>query len=158
MDFEREIGGELLVETARLWESLGQFDGAGRFRIDGVTGPDEYSAIVDNNIYTNLMAQQNLRAAAAAMERLGDEVQTRLGVDQTEITRWKRAAEAMSMPYDTTLGLHPQDEGFLGHETWDFEHTRAATRSPPTRRPATSRTTRRSPSATRRCRPASNLP
>jgi alpha,alpha-trehalose phosphorylase len=124
VDFEREIGGELLVETARLWESIGHFDGAGSFRIDGVTGPDEYSAIVDNNIYTNLMAQQNLRAAAEAMKRLGDEVQKRLGVDEQEITRWKRAAEAMTVPYDTTLGLHPQDEDFLAHETWDFAHTR----------------------------------
>jgi alpha,alpha-trehalose phosphorylase len=122
-DFEREIGGELLVETARLWESLGHFDGAGRFRIDGVTGPDEYSAVADNNIYTNLMAQQNLRTAAEAAERV-DDLRKRLGVDEAEITRWRRAAQAMAVPYDETLGLHPQDEGFLGHETWDFEHTR----------------------------------
>ena len=67
--FEREVGLELLVETARLWRSLGHHDADGRFRIDGVTGPDEYSAIADNNVYTNLMAQQNLRAAADAVER-----------------------------------------------------------------------------------------
>ena len=64
--FEREAGVELLVETARLWRSLGHHDADGRFRIDGVTGPDEYSAIADNNVYTNLMAQRNLRAAADA--------------------------------------------------------------------------------------------
>ena len=57
--FERETGLELLVETARLWCSLGHHDTRGRFRIDGVTGPDEYSAIADNNVYTNLMAQRN---------------------------------------------------------------------------------------------------
>ena len=61
---EREIGVDLLVETARLWMSLGDVDSTGRFRIDGVTGPDEYSAIADNNIYTNLMAQRNLQGAA----------------------------------------------------------------------------------------------
>ncbi len=55
--FEREVGLEILVETARLWRSLGHYDLQGRFRIDGVTGPDEYSAIADNNVYTNLMAQ-----------------------------------------------------------------------------------------------------
>src|SRR6185437_3125207 len=62
-EFERGTGLELLVETARLWRSLGHDDDGGRFRIDGVTGPDEYSAIADNNAYTNLMAQLNLRAA-----------------------------------------------------------------------------------------------
>src|SRR5215217_6903567 len=62
--FEREVGLELLVETARLWLSLGHHDARGGFRIDGVTGPDEYSAIADNNVYTNLMAQKNLLAAA----------------------------------------------------------------------------------------------
>ena len=67
--FEREAGVELLVETARLWRSLGHHDVAGRFRIDGVTGPDEYSAIADNNVYTNLMAARNLSAAADAVER-----------------------------------------------------------------------------------------
>ena len=71
-DFEREAGVELLVETARLWRSLGHHDAAGNFRIDGVTGPDEYSAVADNNVYTNLMAQQNLRVAADAVERLPD--------------------------------------------------------------------------------------
>ena len=63
---------ELLVETARLWRSLGHHDSKGRFRIDGVTGPDEYSAIADNNVYTNLLAQQNLRAAADAVARIPD--------------------------------------------------------------------------------------
>src|SRR5207237_7262843 len=63
-EFEREVALELLVETARLWRSLGQHDAMGRFRIDGVTGPDEYSAVKDNNIYTNLMAQRNLARGA----------------------------------------------------------------------------------------------
>jgi alpha,alpha-trehalose phosphorylase len=67
--FEADAGIELLVETARLWRSLGHHDSAGNFRIDGVTGPDEYSALADNNVYTNLMAQQNLQAAADVVER-----------------------------------------------------------------------------------------
>src|SRR5215469_3909262 len=68
-EFEHDVGIELLVETARLWRSLGHHDPDSRFRIDGVTGPDEYSAIADNNVYTNLMAQQNMDAAADAAER-----------------------------------------------------------------------------------------
>jgi alpha,alpha-trehalose phosphorylase len=121
-EFASDVGLELLIETARLWDSLGHFDGAGRFRIDGVTGPDEYSAIADNNVYTNLMAQRNLRAAAIGCERLEDRAR-QLGVEPGEVTRWKRAAEAMTLPFDETMGIHPQSEGFLGHEPWDFEHT-----------------------------------
>ena len=68
------------METARLWRSLGHHDPDGGFRIDGVTGPDEYSALADNNVYTNLMAQRNLRAAADAAERHPDEARA-LGVD-----------------------------------------------------------------------------
>jgi alpha,alpha-trehalose phosphorylase len=73
--FEREAGLEILVQTARLWRSLGHHDAQGHFRIDGVTGPDEYSAIADNNIYTNLMARRNLLGAASACERHQDQWQ-----------------------------------------------------------------------------------
>ena len=71
-DFDRDFGAELLIETARLWASLGHFDTEHGFRIDGVTGPDEYTAVVDNNVYTNLMAQRNLREAAEAVKRQPD--------------------------------------------------------------------------------------
>src|SRR5262249_8065343 len=68
-EFEREVGSEVLVETARLWRSLGHHDAGGRFRIDGVTGPDEYSAISDNNVYTNLLVARNFNAAADVVTR-----------------------------------------------------------------------------------------
>ena len=120
--FEREAGLELLVETARLWRSLGHHDAEGRFRIDGVTGPDEYSAIADNNVYTNLMAQRNLRLAADAVERHPDRA-AELGVDLEEAAAWRDAAQAMLIPYDEQLGVHPQAEGFTEHQPWDFAHT-----------------------------------
>ena len=120
--FEREAGLELLVETARLWRALGHYDSAGRFRIDGVTGPDEYSAIADNNVYTNLMAQHNLRSAAETVERHPDRA-AQLGVDVLEAVAWRAAAEAILVPYDEKLGVHPQAEGFTEHQTWDFAHT-----------------------------------
>ncbi len=123
--FEREAGVELLVETARLWRSLGHHDATGQFRIDGVTGPDEYSAIADNNIYTNAMAAQNLRAAAAATERHPDTAKA-LGVDPEEAASWRDAADAVFIPYDETLGIHPQAEGFTEHDVWNFEETPSA--------------------------------
>jgi alpha,alpha-trehalose phosphorylase len=121
-DFERDVGLPLLVETARLWRSLGHHDAHGAFRIDGVTGPDEYSAVADNNVYTNLLAQKNLRSAAEFSERYIDAADA-LKVNHEEIASWRDAAEAMTIPYDEALGVHPQAEGFTDHDRWDFEST-----------------------------------
>ena len=121
--FEREVGLELLVETARLWRSLGHHDSEGRFRIDGVTGPDEYSALHDNNVFTNLLAQRNLVAAADTVARLPDEA-GELGADLEEAASWRDAASDMVVPWDDALGVHPQSEGFTEHEIWDFANTR----------------------------------
>jgi alpha,alpha-trehalose phosphorylase len=122
VDFERDFGMEILVETARMWRSLGHHDAEGRFRIDGVTGPDEYSAIADNNVYTNLMAQANLRAAADAATRHLHEA-GRLDVNTEEMAQWRDAAAAMYIPYDEMLGVHQQADGFTQHEMWDFDNT-----------------------------------
>jgi alpha,alpha-trehalose phosphorylase len=120
--FERGMGLELVVETARLWRSLGHHDAEGRFRIDGVTGPDEYSAVVDNNVYTNLMAQRNM-AAAADMAEKHPEAARDLGVTTEEAAQWRDAASGMMIPYDQRLGVHPQHEGFTDHAEWDFAAT-----------------------------------
>ncbi|MGY1605191.1 glycoside hydrolase family 65 protein [Geodermatophilus sp. SYSU D00815] len=123
-DFDRDFGAELLIETARLWASLGHFDPEHGFRIDGVTGPDEYTAVVDNNVYTNLMAQRNLREAVRAVKRQ-PEVAGRLDVTDAELQTWTRAADLMAVPYDTQRGVHMQSDAFTHHEEWDFERTPA---------------------------------
>jgi alpha,alpha-trehalose phosphorylase len=110
----------LLVSTARLWRSLGHYNSAGAFRIDGVTGPDEYSALADNNVYTNLMARGNLRAAARWVQRFPDRAAANLGVTAAERDDWLAAAGAMLILYDSKLGVHPQAEGFTEHQEWDF--------------------------------------
>jgi alpha,alpha-trehalose phosphorylase len=115
-------GLELLIETARLWRSLGHHDAAGHFRIDGVTGPDEYSAIADNNVYTNLMAERNLRTAVAAVQRHHLRA-AELGVDDEELAAWRDAADAMLIPYDEELQVHPQASAFTEHEKWNFAAT-----------------------------------
>jgi alpha,alpha-trehalose phosphorylase len=121
-DFEREVGLELLVETARLWMSVGRWDDGGGFHLDGVTGPDEYSAIADDNVYTNLMAQQNLAAAADAARRLPGEARAH-GVDDAEVAGWTSAAAGMTVPFDERRGVHPQSAGFTDHARWDFDRT-----------------------------------
>ncbi|WP_405792215.1 glycoside hydrolase family 65 protein [Streptomyces sp. NBC_01506] len=122
-EFERDCAVELLVETARLWRSLGHHDSHGAFHIDGVTGPDEYSAVVDDNTYTNLMARANLVAAAGIVEAHADKA-SELGVDEEESAAWRDAADAMNIPYNSELRVHEQDAGFTRHQRWDFERTR----------------------------------
>ena len=123
--FDRNCALPLLVHTARLWAALGHFGSDGEFHIDGVTGPDEYSAVVDDNIYTNLMAAKNMRYAADACDRWPQEA-SELEVTGAEAALWRAAAAAISMPYDEELGVHQQDRGFTKHEVWDFAATEAA--------------------------------
>ncbi|HXJ48367.1 MAG TPA: hypothetical protein VNF91_04285, partial [Candidatus Acidoferrum sp.] len=123
MQFEETVGVELLVETARLWISLGHYERGGLFRIDGVTGPDEYSALADNNLYTNLMAQRNLVAAADAVGRHRN-IAKRLKVSAAEVAAWRRAAARMFIPYDDELKVHRQASDFTKHQRWDFRKTR----------------------------------
>jgi alpha,alpha-trehalose phosphorylase len=120
--FAREVGLGLLVETARLWRTLGHHDRHGRFHLDGVTGPDEYSALGDDNLYTNLMAARNLRAAADYAIEYPEEAQ-HLGVDEEEAASWRDAAAAMHLPYNAELGVHEQAAGFTTHQEWDFAAT-----------------------------------
>ncbi|HWV35115.1 MAG TPA: glycosyl hydrolase family 65 protein [Thermomicrobiales bacterium] len=121
-EFARGPGLEMLVETARLWRSVGHHDAEGLFRIDGVTGPDEYSALVDNNVFTNLMAARNLRVAADLASEHPEQARA-LEVDHAEIAAWRKAAESMLIPFDEELGITAQSEGFTRYRRWDFRNT-----------------------------------
>ncbi len=116
---ENECGLEVLVETARLWLSLGHHDRHGIWHLDGVTGPDEYTAIVRDNVFTNLMAAHNLRTAAEACLRHPDRADD-LGVTAAEMADWRTAADDAHIPFDDELGIHPQCEGFTTLREWDF--------------------------------------
>ena len=119
-ELERECGLEVLVETARLWCSIGHHDCDGRWHLDGVTGPDEYTAVVDNNVFTNLMAARNLRIAVEACDR-NPAALSGLGVTGEELATWRAAADAVYIPYDERLGVHPQCENFTRYGEWDFQ-------------------------------------
>ena len=125
-----EIGAEILVETARLWEDLGFYGADQKFHIHGVTGPDEYTTVVNDNTYTNLMARLNLNSAAAAVRRLREErpkdytaLVHAVRLQPSEIESWERAAAAMHVPFDDERRIHPQDETFLDREVWDLDST-----------------------------------
>jgi len=117
---ERDGGLEVLVETARLWVSRGHHDSAGGWHVDGVTGPDEYTAVVDDNVFTNLQAARNLTAAAAACRRHPD-LAAGLGVTDEELDAWETAASSVHIPYDAELGVHEQCAHFTRYAEWDFE-------------------------------------
>ncbi len=130
LEFLRDEGAEMLVETARLWDTLGFYDTDDdpSFHFHAVTGPDEYSTVVDDNFYTNVMARFHLRFAARTVSTLATtdpdayrELVRRTDLATGEADRWERAADAMHLPYDTRLGIHAQDRSFLDREQWDFE-------------------------------------
>jgi alpha,alpha-trehalose phosphorylase len=125
-----DIGTQILVETARLWADLGFYGADGKFHIHGVTGPDEYTTVVNDNTYTNLMARLNLNFAAATVRRLREErpadytaLLHAVRLQFKEVESWERAAAAMHVPFDAKRGIHPQDETFLDRETWDLDAT-----------------------------------
>jgi alpha,alpha-trehalose phosphorylase len=116
---EEECGLAVLIDTARLWMSIGHHDRHGVWHLDGVTGPDEYTAVVRDNVFTNLMAAHNLRVAADACER-HSEIALEMGVSTEETAAWREAAAAAHIPYDSELGVHPQCEGFTTLAEWNF--------------------------------------
>jgi alpha,alpha-trehalose phosphorylase len=130
--FLRKYGAEMLVETARLWVDLGFYSdlNGGKFCINGVTGPDEYHALVNNNAYTNLMARENLRYAFETVKSLQTSdpdayhaLVRKTALDPAEVERWIHAAENMYVPYDEKLGIVLQDDCFLHREPWNFRNT-----------------------------------
>lgn len=126
LDFIAEKGAEIIYETARLWLDVGNFSN-GTFRINEVTGPDEYTCMVNNNYYTNVSAQYNLRWASKFYYMLKDagklSTVIKLGITEEEIWDFEKAAEAMYLPYDEKLKINPQDDSFLDKKSWDFQGT-----------------------------------
>ena len=129
LKFFKDYGAEVLFETARLWLETGHFDGD-LFKIDAVTGPDEYTCIVNNNYYTNVMAKHNLKWAVMfyqLLQKLAPERLTRLcekiGLTSEEVASWQKAAEQMYLPYDPVRKLNPQDDTFLQKAVWDLATT-----------------------------------
>ncbi len=114
--FDNNIVQEMAAETARMYASLGSFTPSkrGAFCINDVTGPDEYTAIVNNNAFTNLMARENLEISAA---RAGN------AASDEEKKSWQKAAECMYIPFDKQSAVYPQDDSFMDKADWDFANT-----------------------------------
>lgn len=131
-DFLDRTAVDILVETARLWADLGFWrdEDGGTFHIHSVTGPDEYTTVVNDNLYTNVMARYNLQRAAQAVRFIQEkrpdnyrEMAGRVHLRDGEVDEWERCAAGMMIPYDDHLGIHPQDLHFLEREMWDLGNT-----------------------------------
>ena len=129
LDFLADTGTEILIETARLYYDLGFFSDEknGRFVLNCVTGPDEYNVMVNNNVYTNSVAEENLRNAAAAVQLLKTERPEKLaelvekvGLKKDEPACWLKAADSMYYP-PAQDGIVPQDDGFLERKPWPLD-------------------------------------
>jgi alpha,alpha-trehalose phosphorylase len=132
-EFIVHYGAELVFETARLWLGQGHFESGNfangqtrRFCIHTVTGPDEYTALVNNNLYTNAMAQMHLRLATHIAQWLQvnrpqalQQVASKIVLTLHEQNQWFEAAEAMYLPFDEARGIHPQDDSFLSKPRWE---------------------------------------
>jgi beta-phosphoglucomutase len=131
-------GTEILVETARFWLSLGDYipSRGNAFCINCVTGPDEYTALVNNNYYTNIMAKENLLSAVGFLEKLRNQdpygwesLCERISLLPREPEEWESAARAMYLPFDQSLGIYAQDDSFLSKARWEVKDI------PPEKRP-----------------------
>ncbi|MGP9537724.1 glycoside hydrolase family 65 protein [Brachybacterium sp. AOP43-C2-M15] len=134
LDFQHRDGVQVLVETARMWSDLGfwrlRADGGASFHINGVTGPDEYTTVVNNNMFTNVMARFNLRRAAQAVRELRtadatayEALRSDLDLDEMELEQWEACADGMHVAKDESLGIHLQEDRFLEREIWDLSST-----------------------------------
>lgn len=123
--FLRDCAAETALETARFWISLGDWIPGRGFCFNTVTGPDEYSALVNNNVYTNLMAKMNLEFALGSLERLAREfpedyarITAKTGLTAKETEEWARAAANIYLPFDRDRGIYCQDDSFLTRAPW----------------------------------------
>ncbi len=125
--FLLETGAEILVETARFWASRAVHEEDGRFHIRGVIGPDEYHESVDDNAYTNVLAQWNLERAAELVRALparfptdAEALRARLELAAGEPEHWERVAASMYTGFDETTGLFEQFRGYFALEDIDL--------------------------------------
>lgn len=126
--FFKEMGAELLIDTARIWADVGSFAECrdGKYCICCVTGPDEYNVLVDNNFYTNLMAREHLKDALQTVKYLQEKdrgclerLMKKLDFEMQETELWEKIIENMYFPYDEEHRIYPMDDGFMMRKPWD---------------------------------------
>jgi len=136
MEFMSSYGAEMLLEIARFWASMAQYNAdRDRYEIHHVVGPDEFhtqypdgdSLGLNNNAYTNVMAAWSLRCAGRALELLAEdrtaELIDQLHIDDEELQRWDTVSRRMFVPFHDE-GVISQFEGYERLEEFDWERYR----------------------------------
>ncbi|GAB6092444.1 glycoside hydrolase family 65 protein [Furfurilactobacillus curtus] len=107
-------GSEVLTAISRFWADRVHFSKRNQqYMIHGVTGPDEYENNVDNNWYTNYLAQWTLRYTLAILEQVDADQAAKLNVGSDEKVHWQDIVDRMYLPHDDELGIFVQHDGFL---------------------------------------------
>jgi trehalose/maltose hydrolase-like predicted phosphorylase len=125
--FLLDAGAEIIFETARFWSSAARLEDDGRYHIRGVIGPDEYHEDVDDNAYTNVMAQWNIEFALKVAHLLQTQwperwstLQATLALDAEELASWSDVAARVVTGFDPQTGVFEQFAGYYGLEEIDL--------------------------------------
>ena len=122
-----ERGAELILDTARFWASRAEWNaGQGRYEYSDVIGPDEYHEHVDNNAFTNRMAQWNLQTALEVLDWLRSQAPARaadlvrqLDLSATRLARWREVIAKIYFP-QAPSGLIEQFQGYFQRRDVDL--------------------------------------
>ena len=116
-----EMGLEVLIGIARFWHQRATFSTAkNKYVILGVTGPNEYENNINNNWYTNYIAQWCIKFANEHIAKVKEEytadydrIMQKARLSEQEISSWMEVAENMYFPYSEQYGVYLQQDGFL---------------------------------------------
>jgi kojibiose phosphorylase len=121
--FMRAYGAEIILDTARFWGERAELEGTGsgrRYAFRDVIGPDEYHDHVDNNAFTNRMAQWHLQTALEVLGWLRAQhpdryqaLRAQLDLSEARLAHWQDVIAHMFIPRDPATGLLEQFEGFF---------------------------------------------
>ncbi|MBN2689286.1 MAG: glycoside hydrolase family 65 protein [Gammaproteobacteria bacterium] len=131
-DFMLKYGAEIIMETARFWESRLEYNAEeDRYELSSVIGPDEYHEHINNNTFTNWMARWNLSKAVELYHWLHgqhpeelDKLVAKIGLQESEVNNWHEMSHKVYVLFDPHTKLFEEFEGFFKlHEVpitkWD---------------------------------------
>ncbi len=123
LDFIVDYGFEMLIESARFLHEAVNYNG-NHYHLNSVTGPDEYTTVVDDNYYTNQLLSYHFSYVSKLYHKYPEElvnVFTKLQVTKEEIASLKEIAEKIHLPFDKELNIYTQDAAFLKKKKLDLK-------------------------------------
>ena len=127
-EFVRDYGAEIILDTAVFWGSRAEYNAQrDRYEINDVIGPDENHEHVNNDVFTNRMAQWHLETALETLAWLrreypdkAVELEERLELTPERLRHWADVIGCLHILHDPETGLMEQFEGFFELEDIDW--------------------------------------